>query len=219
MFSIKRHIKLLFLICITLIINDLPAQTRFRGGFVTGMNAAQIDGDATAGYRQVGLSSGVRALVDLGGRWELLLDILYSQKGGKKSFENEIPYGKEAFSRLNYLEVPVLVNYRDWEVTSKSGEKYFKVHLSAGVSYNRLFSSSSNDNFSHKAVIDKFRKNDICYVAGLGYNINRHWGFTWRIARSFGYLFDPRDYQDDPVAKDYAPLKEHYFTFQTSWIF
>jgi Outer membrane protein beta-barrel domain len=214
-----KYKNLFFIICITLIINDLSAQSRFRGGFVAGLNAAQIDGDATAGYRQVGLSSGVRALVELGGRWELLLDILYSQKGSRKSFANEAPYGKEAFSRLNYLEVPLLINYRDWEVASKSGAKYYKVHLSAGVSYNNLFSASSNENFSHKVVLDKFRKSDICYVGGVGYNVNRNWGFTWRISKSFGYLFDPRDYQNDPVAKDLLPLKEHYFTVQTSWIF
>jgi Outer membrane protein beta-barrel domain len=210
---------LFFIVCITLIINDLSAQSRFRGGFVAGLNAAQIDGDATAGYRQVGLSSGVRALVELGGRWELLLDILYSQKGSRKSVANEAPYGKEAFSRLNYLEVPLMINYRDWEQTSKSGTKYYKVHLSAGISYNNLFSAASNENFSHKVVLDKFRKSDICYVGGVGYNVNRNWGFTWRISKSFGYLFDPRDYQNDPVAKDLLPLKEHYFTVQTSWIF
>jgi hypothetical protein len=202
-----------------LIINILNAQSRFRGGFVVGMNAAQIDGDNTAGYRQVGLSSGVRVLVELGGRWELLLDILYSQKGGRKSIKNEAPIGLEAFSRLNYLEVPVLINIRDWQQTSKSGEKFYKVHLSLGVSYNRLFNVSSNVNFSHKAVIDKFAKSDLCYMAGVGYNINRNWGFTWRIARSFGYLFDPRKYANDPTAKDLPPLKEHYVMFQTSWIF
>jgi Outer membrane protein beta-barrel domain len=211
--------KIFFIICITLIINNLSAQSRFRGGFVAGLNAAQIDGDATAGYRQVGLSSGVRALVELGGRWELLLDILYSQKGSRKSVENEAPYGKEAFSRLNYLEVPVMINYRDWEQTSKSGSKYYKVHLSLGVSYNSLFSASSNENFSHKVVLDKFKKSDICYIGGIGYNVNRNWGFTWRISKSFGFLFDPQNYQNDPVAKDLLPLKEHYFTVQTSWIF
>jgi Outer membrane protein beta-barrel domain len=214
-----KYRNLFFVICITLIINDLSAQSRFRGGFVAGLNAAQIDGDATAGYRQVGLSSGVRALVELGGRWELLLDILYSQKGSRKSVSNEAPFGKEAFSRLNYLEVPVMINYRDWEVTSKSSAKYYKVHLSAGISYNSLFSASSNENFSHKVVLDKFRKSDICYIGGIGYNVNRNWGFTWRISKSFGYLFDPQNYQNDPVAKDLLPLKEHYFTVQTSWIF
>jgi hypothetical protein len=214
-----KYKNLFFIICITLIINDLSAQSRFRGGFVAGLNAAQIDGDATAGYRQVGLSGGVRALVELGGRWELSLDILYSQKGSRKSVSNEAPFGKEAFSRLNYLEVPVMINYRDWEQTSKSGTKYYKVHLSAGISYNSLFSASSNENFSHKVVLDKFRKSDICYVGGVGYNVNRNWGFTWRISKSFGYLFDPQNYQNDPVAKDFLPLKEHYFTVQTSWIF
>jgi Outer membrane protein beta-barrel domain len=214
-----KYKKIFFIICITLIINDLSAQSRFRGGLVAGLNAAQINGDNTSGYRQVGLSSGVRALVELGGRWQLSLDILYSQKGGRKSVDNESPFGKEAYSRFNYLEVPVLINFRDWEVTSKSGEKYYKVFASAGVSYSSLFSASSNENFSHALVIDKFRKSDICYMGGIGYNVNRNWGFTWRIAKSFGFLFDPKNYQNDPIAKDLMPLKEHYFTVQTSWIF
>ena len=217
---LKQIVKIiLFFICTALTVNNLQAQSRFRGGFVVGMNAAQIDGDGTAGYRQVGLSSGVRALVELGGLWELSLDILYSQKGSRKSVENEAPFFKEAFSRLNYLEVPVLLNLRDWKQTTKSGETYYKVHLSAGISYSRLFSVTSNDNFSHKAVLDKFAKTSIAYTGGIGYYVNRNWGFTWRIARSFGYLFDANDYPNDPVAQNLLPLKEHYFTFQTTWIF
>jgi hypothetical protein len=213
------YIKVFSFLFILLIFNNLQAQARFKGGFVMGMNAAQIDGDNTAGYRQVGASGGVRALVDLGKRWELLIDILYSQKGGRKSVDNESPFGQVAFSRLNYLEVPVLLNLRDWKALTKDGYSYYRIYASLGLSYNRLFNSTSNDNFSHKAVIDKFRKDDVAYMIGVGYNVNKHWGFNWRYAKSLGYLFDPKRYPDDPIAKNFQPLKEHYISFQTYWIF
>ena len=53
---------LLFLLCSAL---DLQAQRRqrFKAGVIAGITAAQIDGDASAGYNKVGLQGGLRGIV------------------------------------------------------------------------------------------------------------------------------------------------------------
>ena len=111
MFQKKNAIKIVVLLCIAFNINALQAQSRFKGGIVGGFNAAQIDGDESAGYNKLGLNAGIRGLAELGGRLQLSIDMLYSQRGARTS-------SKESFVNrtctLNYLEVPVLLNIRDW---------------------------------------------------------------------------------------------------------
>ena len=214
----KFYTKFLFLICNLLTVNQLQAQSIFKGGIVAGLNAAQLDGDEAAGYHKVGLNAGVRATIDLGGRFEFLTEILYSQRGSRTT-DIEASFFTRTCT-LNYLEVPVLVNIRDWISTTESGEKYYKVHFSLGVSYGRLFSTNANDNFvnllfPNSNAIDLFEKNDLSYMAGVGYFVNQHWGFSCRIAKSFGLLYDSKKYLNLP----FGDLKGHYLTFQTVWIF
>lgn len=205
-----------FIFIIILIANDLDAQSRFKGGIVAGFNAAQLDGDAAAGYHKVGLNTGIRALIDLGGRLELLTEILYSQRGSRTT-ENEAPITRTC--TINYLEVPVLLNIRDWKKTTDEGTDYYKVSLSMGLSYGRLFKASSSPNFTHGAVLDRFSTNDLSIMGGINYNLNSHLGFSCRAARSLVKLFNSTKYANEPLAGGLPVLTSHYLTFQTSWIF
>ena len=199
-----------------LIINDLEAQSRFRGGVVAGFNAAQLDGDAAAGYHKVGLNTGLRVLIELGGRLELCTEILYSQRGSRTT-ENESAITRSC--TLNYLEVPVLLNIRDWKKAGSDGVEFYKASFSAGISYGRLFKATSSSNFTHAAVLDKFSTNDVSFMAGINYNANRHLGFSMRIAKSMARIFNYEKYINEPLAGGLPNLKGHYLTFQTAWIF
>jgi hypothetical protein len=210
-----RHYILITLF-IYLVVNPIAAQQRFKGGVVAGFNAAQIDGDLAAGYHKLGLNIGLRSIIELGGRLEIMTELLYGQRGSRTT-ESESPINRVV--TLNYLEVPVLLNIRDWLKEDGSGKTYHKAHFSAGLVYGRLFRASANQAFFHAAVLDKFATNDVSYMAGIGYYVNRHWGFTGRIAKSFGYLFNPEKYANEPLAGGLAALRGHYVSFQTVWIF
>ncbi len=197
-------------------INHLEAQSRFRGGIVAGFNASQLDGDNAAGYHKLGLSAGVRATIELGGRWEILTDILFSQRGSRTTLNESLILRK---STLNYLEVPVLLNVRDWLQTTEGGETYYKAHLSVGFSYSRLFNESVSPNFTHAGVENLFAKNDVSGVFGAGFFFNRNWGVTGRIAKSLNFLFDPSQNLDDKLARTLPSLRGHFVSFQSVWLF
>ncbi len=199
-----------------LFVHQLQAQNRFKGGIVAGFNAAQLDGDAAAGYHKVGISGGLRALVELGGRLELSTEILYSQRGSRTT-ENEAAINRTC--NLNYIEVPVLLNIRDWKKKSGEDGEYFKVSFSIGLAYGRLFSAQSNPFFPHAAVVDRFAKNDLSIMSGVNYYANSHWVFSCRIAKSLNPLFNPRKYANEPLAGGLPTLRGHFISFQTGWIF
>ncbi len=203
--------------CILLIINNLSAQNRFGGGAILGFNAAQMDGDYAAGYHKVGINAGLRGTVRLNndGRWLLTTELLFSQRGARSVDADHVSPDWKA--TLNYVEVPVLLSYLDW---SQDEGAYYKVHFTAGVSYGRLFNSSVSDPFTHpREVIDLFEQNDVSYTGGVSYFINRHWGFTWRYSRSFGYLFNPIKYKDNAALGGLTALQGYFLTFQTCWLF
>lgn len=208
---------LIFLLC-AFIHNAryLQAQNRFRGGIVAGFNAAQLNGDAAAGYHKVGLNVGVKALIELKGRFDMSTELLFSQRGARTT-ENQAFINRSC--TLNYLEVPILLNIRDWKKVTEDGIDYYKVSLSLGISYGRLFKATSNPTFTHTTVLDKFNNTDISIVGGVNYQANRNWGFSLRMTRSINRLFNPNKYINDPVAYTLTPLKGHFLTFQTGWIF
>ncbi len=198
------------------LVQHMQAQNRFKGGIVAGFNAAQLDGDAAAGYHKVGINGGLRALIELGGRLELSTEILYSQRGSRTT-ENESAINRTC--NLSYMEVPVLLNIRDWKKKSGEDGEYFKVSFSIGLAYGRLFNAQSNSFFTHAAVVDRFVKNDLSVMGGVNYYANSHWVFSCRLARSLNPLFNPRKYANEPLAGGLPILRGHFVSFQTGWVF
>ena len=209
--------KILFILLNLLIINNLFAQNRFGGGVILGFNAAQMDGDRAAGYNKVGLNTGLRGTVRLNddGKWLLSTELLFSQRGARSVERDYFIINWKA--TLNYIEIPVMVSYLDW--LQEDGQ-YYKVHVTAGLSYGRLFSSKITQSFTHPTeAVNLFQQNDISYTAGASYFISRHWGFTARYSRSLNYIFHPKNYKNDPVLGGLTALQGYFLTFQTCFVF
>ena len=207
---------------IFLLTNKIPAQetidnaNRFGGGFLLGVNASQIDGDASAGYHKWTPNVGIRGIINFQNNWQVTTDILYSQRGAVTgSYETII----EQDVTTNYLEVPIMVHYQDWQKTSKSGKNYYKVSLGAGLSYGRLFGVTSNSAFNHAEVLDKFNKDDFAFTGGMQFFFTPHWGLNCRFTTSVNNLFDPDKYPNDPIASSLRPLRGYFFSLQTVFVF
>jgi hypothetical protein len=209
------NIMQILLLCI-LILPNSQAQNRFKGGIIAGFNASQLDGDNAAGYHKVGLNTGLRAVIELKGRYQITTDILFSQRGSRTT-ENEAIINRTC--TLNYLEVPVLLSIRDWQKKGDDEQSYYKVGIVAGVSYARLFKASANTFFPHAGVLDKFSNTDISIQLGIQYFQNAHWGFSAKWARSVTKVFNQKKYINEPLAGGLPILREHYLTFQTMYIF
>ena len=170
--------KILFGILLMCIGFSIQAQesNRFTARALVGFNAAQIRGDDLAGYDFIGLNAGVHVSYPIGDKWDLGIELLYSQKGSQRemSFSNTDDLFK---TKLEYLEVPVMLVVKDWYIEE---EKYHKVKAHLGMSFARLFNSSSL-NPIYADDISEFKKNDFSVIFGVSY------GFTSRIEATARY--------------------------------
>lgn len=212
---------ILFVCCLIFISQKILAQdavepsARFGGGFLLGLNASQIDGDASAGYNKWTPTLGIRSTINFPSRWLITTDILYSQRGATSLSYETIT---EQEVTTNYLEVPIMLHYQDWQKTDKNGRNYYKVSLGAGFCYGRLFSAASNEAFNHAVVVDRFNKDDFALTGGVQFFFTPHWGLNCRFTTSLNNLFDPDKYKNDPVASALLPLRGYFFSFQTVFV-
>ena len=164
------------------------AQQRFEGAVVFGFNASQIDGDFLAGYDKLGLTGGLKLGYGLQKPWYLSMEFLYSQRGSQSELlsDGSVPIRK---INLQYIEVPVLIQYKDWWI---SAEEYYKVYAEAGLSYGYLFDASKSEG-SFTIDTEDFRSHDVSYMLGVAYHLSPHWGFGFRYTRSITRLYENPD--------------------------
>jgi len=81
---------------------------RFHGGAMGGLAATQLDGDNLGGYNKPGLRVGGWVNTHIQPNTILQLELEYIQKGSKIS-ENELKNQRYYHSRLNYIQVPLVV--------------------------------------------------------------------------------------------------------------
>jgi hypothetical protein len=136
----------------------------FRGGIVAGANLATIDNHNFTHYYKVGANLGGIGYMRVSNETDLSLELLYSQKGRNTSAltGTNVP-GLEfikMYDRLNYVEVPAMINYID----------PLDDHFGVGLSYGRLL------NYTESLVTDRnihliqsnypFNKDDMELLAG-----------------------------------------------------
>jgi Outer membrane protein beta-barrel domain len=169
-------------------------QQRFGGAILVGFNAAQLDGDNAAGFRKFGFCGGIRGIVNIGTKSELLVDLLYSQRGSKAGESDYLVNGTNLNQKisLDYIEIPITYQFSDWLYKNNDGSEYFKVKFNGGLSIGRLFSASAAYSFFDN-LTDQFNKTDISWVIGVSYFINKHVLLNCRYTSSFNLVFDNKN--------------------------
>jgi hypothetical protein len=184
---IKKRWMLIFLsfiLCTTHVKAQYGNTDRvFWGGLVGGGNFTQVDGDNFAGYHKAGWNAGVIVYASIGQPVALSMELLYAQKGSRAG-QNQVPKMANDQStiitdykiKLNYAEVPILLNYFDQK----------KSNFGAGFSYGQLFSSKEiytdgqGNKYTQDAKLFPFKKFDVNFIL----NANAH---IWK-----GFLFNLR---------------------------
>lgn len=192
----KRLVILSFII-VTASWNLLQAQ-RFEGSLIAGLNFAQIDGDDLAGYNKFGLTGGGRVAAVLNPKWRVSMDLLFSQRGSRRS-TTEFAYAYDKI-HLNHVEIPVMAHLSDW-----------KIQFGAGFSYSRLFNHEIIDGIGED-VSDSFifNTNHFAFVGEAAYYSNDHIGYGLRWSHGFTNL---------DTDKDNKGLIEKWVTFRIIYRF
>lgn len=162
---------------------------RFNAGVQVGLNAAQLDGDDSAGYNKLGIMAGLRGVTILTEKMEVSIELLFSQKGAKCELSSNGLGTRCGLLdiKLNYVEIPLLFNYKDWRNEEKD---YYKMLFSAGFSYGRLIGGSATNNAGDDASIEGLNKNDFSIIVGATYFATSRLGISFRYTRSMNLAYN-----------------------------
>jgi len=182
---------------------------------MAGINACQIDGDQLAGFDKVGLTGGIKAIVNMESVFDLNVEFLFSQRGSRPDIFNP-DYDPDIEVNLIYAELPVYFTLGDWW---QEEDQYYKVSAQAGLSYGRLISARTFDYFhssdqSLDNLVPYFNNNDLSWLIGVSYRFNSHWGMTGRYTRSIIPLLSPEKHN---LAAE--RLLSYFMTFRTEYYF
>ena len=194
---------------------QLHAQRRFQVQVIAGTNASQIDGDLYAGYNKLGLVAGLGVNTILTEKTSLGIEILYSQQGSQS--ELFIGNNFQPFKiQLDYIEVPILYHFKDWLVEGEEkADDYYKIMISGGVTYGRLFNTSiESASPDFRNLVDFFRDDQVALTLGATFMATKNIGFTARWTRSFIFLY--RNEVDNPNSNS---LLVKFLTFRTFYQF
>lgn len=216
------RIALLHLL-ILLVATQIYAQQRkptFQAGFNIGLNIAQIDGDAYAGYRRLGFQGGIQGIVNIRNNFYLSTAFLYSQRGAKPSNKEKLEdFDNFITLRLNYVEVPFLLNVG----IGKKAQGYRTYQAFGGVSIGRLLNTTIKKtgdalNFYPYLQIEdirpEFENFDFSLLLGLQRNFNKNMGIYLKHTLALKDLYSP------PIGDDNNPfnqLEPFHFTFGATY--
>lgn len=168
--------KIIFVVVGLLLQFGLSGQT-FQAAAIGGINLSQIDGDNLAGFHFLGANAGLRVVAVLGDRWRIGPEILFSQQGANISRNDIITFDFESI-RLNTVEVPLMVYFKDWRFTAE-----------AGIAYQRLI----NYRVINLAGIDitdelPFKEDMLNFQTGVTFYMKPNLGFNFRWSKSIGNI-------------------------------
>ena len=223
----KKKSPLFFLLVFCLLGSQVQGQSykqdrRFKAALMIGMNLSQVDGDKHSGYDKIGLQGGLRGITILNDELELSFELLFSQKGSKSKDLTEAfnrPGARKPLNmRLNYMEVPVLINYR----IEKLDRNFYKFELHGGLSYSRLLNysiSEVNARVENETVFNEiaqfFSRNDISLILGTKVNFSPHVGFALRHTVALNKFYhDP-----DALNVQIKGLRNYHFSLLTIYSF
>ena len=213
----KCQIHLLWTLTLCmLILSSSPAYSqRFSAGIVGGLNASQIDGDLLAGFDKVGLTGGVKTVINFESVFDLNVEFLFTQRGSRPDIFNP-EYDPDINITLNYAEIPVYFTLGDWW---QEEEQYHKVSAHAGLSYGRLISARTFDYYNQPLhsldnLVPYFNDNDLSWLVGASYMMSKKWGVTGRYTRGITPLLSPEKHN---LAID--RLLSYYLTFRIEYYF
>lgn len=169
------QIRKVFLLILLLSIGSLTSTSaqRFKGSLIGGFNLAQLDGDDLSGFNKIGLNTGAKVAAVLSDRWQLSLEMLFVQQGSHRS-RDDVYFGQYDDIRLNMVEAPVMISFKDW-----------KFHVSTGFSYARLISYSAESPIGEDLTDTETYRDDLYFwVVGATYYFHEKWGVNLRWQRA-----------------------------------
>lgn len=169
----KRIIIFLIVFFNFILLSHLNCQN-FGGGFYAGLAATQISGDRLAGFNKPGLNAGIFTNLTLNEKLKVQLELSYIQKGSRDNANPDKGDFESYLLRLNYVEIPFLLNYR----VNKS------LSFEAGPYFSYLLGFSEKDFYGDIPGSRDFYNYDFGVTGGMHFIINENINAVFRGANS-----------------------------------
>lgn len=149
------------------------AQNEFKFGGIAGITTTQVDGDNYGGFHKLGVAAGFFSSVYFDDKMGAEIDVLYIQKGSRKTPNPNKGDFTSYFLNLAYAEIPVLFKYRTKQAI-----------LEAGPSFGRLLSSSERTQIGTIPQTEPFNDWELGIVLGAAYPFNDNFDAGVRLQSS-----------------------------------
>jgi hypothetical protein len=178
--------KVVFLIIAAFILRNTSLQAQgtgidqtFRPVIYAALVASQVDGDTYGGYSKPGFMLGAGINRQLSRIFEVEFALTFIQKGARHNYaldsaSRNNPANPFFLSRLNYLEIPLVV---------RANFKRFNGELGAAAGYlinNPPYISTNNPTYPDNG----YRHFDFSYIVGLGMKLKGAWSVNLRFEYS-----------------------------------
>ncbi len=172
--SVIKLLRFIIVLILVFWINSLYAQSRFKGGIKAGLSTSQVSGDNASGFHHFGFTGGGFVKTNFkndvfSGRME----ILFTQKGSRKTADPENNDYTFYQMNLDYVEIPVLFGYKNNKFT-------FELGPSLGV----LVKSNEYDIVGPLVFQRPFFNKELSINLGIEYPITEKLLMNWRLSNS-----------------------------------
>lgn len=173
--------KVVILIVISVVCMSIVKAQEFGGGVIAGVSSSQLSGDHLGGFNKLGLLLGVYTNRSLSRKLNVKMELNYIEKGSRNP-ENNLT-GAHEYS-LNYIEIPVLLQYQAQSNIKIESGLYLGVLMKEVESYadGVIVEGNNPSNGS-------FNKTDFGFCIGLDYSISNSLSINSRLNNTF--LFTP----------------------------
>ena len=158
-----------FIVFIFSYTTSMAQAARFDGGLFIGGVTSQVSGDGLGGWNKFGFAAGAFVKMNFSDRWGTVLSMHYTMKGSAKPADPKNNDFDQFSYRLNYIDVPVMLEYR---------QKQLLVH--AGPYVGVLVSQQQDYNGSKSNPSPLFETLDIGGTFGVGYMMGEKLGVEFR---------------------------------------
>jgi hypothetical protein len=151
----------------------------FIAGIMAGATASQVDGDKLVGYNKSGLQSGIYLYNKWNSHWGITMEMKFIQKGSRTNSPapdtvNADP-GRYYKLRLNYIEVPFLIN--------RYIKKKFVLETGLGFAY-LIQAREDVDGYGMLEPEKRFFNLDLPIYFGVSYLVSERFHINFRYSYS-----------------------------------
>jgi hypothetical protein len=162
-----------FFLFVLLFVSKIQAQQRFTAGVKLGLTTTQVEGDTYSGFDKLGVVGGAFVAARLKEKWSAQFEMIYIQKGSKHNSNFELGDYSYYLLQLQYIEVPLLIQYR-----------YKKITFELGPGYGYLIKEKEYNEIQELTGLHPMNNSELSINYGVNCFVYKNFGVSLRYSNS-----------------------------------